>query len=541
MAVRPQVLVVAGLAALSVLGIAIGAETQKETFLHPEQLQEAGVRDAASNLVTLSALLPALGITAVAVLLSQRPVAQRAMAAPVVFVSAYLLGWLVQSSWPNYDAAIELRTATFSITPLISNGDAAPSVFLGPLALLLALAMALRHGLRRLVPREPAGVTPETLVRRFVAAFVLAAPFLVILALGNLRLLLALPDGQARTTPYLVVFPLAAFAALGLIVTGSIKAWHLGAFARNSRLADGARDAWNGLRRAEWALAGVLVALALLGTMLAAIPSDLLEAGRTLGLTTRGHVQAQLLLMFPLLPWFLMDRRVQQGLEAWDRHGATLEVGTHPVVLGAWIALAVGATGALLATWFAPGALWAWALLLTPVAVFAWLRLAPGHALWPSVLLATVLWGIGNTVTGQFSSALDTPLSLETPPGVLALFRVLAVLVLAVAVARLVRHEAHEMRPTAAWPLAVLAGTGVAFIVFLEMAFTAWVATQEQGEFVAIGSVVASLDPAVRATVHVLTSLLGAAIGVVVARIHRPEWFGRPPPLPALAPIGAAA
>lgn len=529
----PRALAFIAFAAAAALGLAAGAESQRETFLHADGWQDVGLQDAAGNLVTLLAILPALAISIAAVLISRRPW-QRCLAPGAgVLVTSYFLIWLIQSAWPNYDALQELRSARFSITPLITNGAAVGSVYVGPMALLLAFGMAFWASLRSLVPTENAPPTPEALVRRFVGAYLLAAPFLLVLAAGNLQLAVALPDGQQELSPYLFVFPVGALAALGLLLVGALQGWHLGAFARNGRMADAARDAWGWLRTTQWILAGVLGGLALLATLLQAIDHDLLQAGRTFGLTTRGHVQAQILLAFPLLPLLVLDGPVQRMLDQGDGHAATLDVGTHPLVLGSWIAMAAGALGVVAAALFLDGALWAWAFALAPAVIFGWLRLPARLSLWPALLLAVVLWGMGNHIEGNFLLDENSALSFTTPPGLLALSRLLAVVVIAVAVARSARAEAELPRGLRVVVSGGL-GAAVALVVFLELPFTAWIATGARGQYVGIGSVVASQDFAVRATFHTLATIAAGLAGLAIARIHRPDWFG-----PRAEPVSA--
>ena len=68
-----RVFLVAACAALLVVGLALGAESQRETFLHPDALQDVGLGDAAGNLVVLTAFVPAMAIAVGATLLSRRP------------------------------------------------------------------------------------------------------------------------------------------------------------------------------------------------------------------------------------------------------------------------------------------------------------------------------------------------------------------------------------------------------------------------------------------------------------------------------------
>jgi hypothetical protein len=66
----------------------------------------------------------------------------------------------------------------------------------------------------------------------------------------------------------------------------------------------------------------------------------------------------------------------------------------------------------------------------------------------------------------------------------------------------------------------------------MEMPLTAWLITRGDGEAVAVGSVVASQEPVVGILLYSIAGLLGVAAAVLIARLHRPDWFRAPPPPP---------
>lgn len=536
MAVSPRVAVLLLCAAMAVAGLALGAESQVETFLKPEQLESgfANTPDAGGNLIILTALLPALGLAAGAVLLSRRRPRHRVAPALGLFVSLYLVAVLLQSAWPNYNASDAARTAIFSITPLISNGPAVASVFLGPMAFLVLGMLGIATAGRALMGTGSGKKDLEEHLHQFVGAHLLALPFLVILAVGSVRLMLDLPGNNPDAGPYLFVLPVVALACIGLLITGAMKIWHLTAYARDVRLVDVAREAWSGLHRAEYALMGILVGVSLLAFLLARIDLEILQAGRTFGTSTRGHVQAAFLLMVPLLPTLLSGR--EDGL--FDEGHVDEEI-RPGIAVGTWIASGLALLGALVGI-LVPGALWGWLLALLPPVLLALLLLPARHAAPLGFLLAVVLWGLGNTITGvfQLNENAGANLSLDANPGLLALFRAVSVVLVGFVVSRMARENAASMRRSIAWPLTVGLGAAVALILVLEMPFSAWIATSRQGEFVGIGSVVASQDPAVQITMHTLAILAGALVGIGVARIERPDWFRRSG-APQVAPIQA--
>lgn len=527
----PRAYLVAGLAVAALGGLALAAESQIETFLKPQDLDSGfAERDSVSgNLVALTAFLVAGGMTGAAALLARGPVRQRLLPLGLFYVSCYAVVFMLQTGMFNYQAIDLARTATFSISPLFANAPATPSVFIGPFALLMAAALGMAASGHRLSGRGFALRRPEQALGLFLGALALATPVLVIMLLGNLRLLLALGSDEPGMLPYLFVLPLVGLCAIAFLVAGSVKAWHLGQFVRNGRLAPVTREAWEAMRRVEMAAAGLLGLLALLAGLLEAREMVLLEAGRVFGLSARSHLQSQSLALVLLVPWFLSHATVLRFLAEHDSHSRTLAVGgVHPLVAGYWVAAGTGLVAAAAANWLLAGALWPWLMAAVPVAVFALVALPSGEGLLPAMLAATVLWGIGNTVTGDFQLATDTQFRYDTSQGLLALWRAMAVSMVAWAVARAARGRILMMRRNLAWPLTMALAVCVALIIFVELPFSAWVIRGPGGaEYVGIGTVVAAQDTAVRAVMHTLAAVGAFAAGLAVARVERPDWFGQ--------------
>jgi hypothetical protein len=363
-----------------------------------------------------------------------------------------------------------------------------------------------------------------------VAANALAVPFLAIAAAGNLWLLVNLPEGEADLSIYLVVLPAAAAACLGILAVSAVQAWHWGAFVRNGRLAASTEETWRVTGRVTWALTAAIVALAFLGILLPAHPSEALEAGRTFGVTMRGHTQFLLLLLVPLAPLLGLQRAAAATLRQHQTHSRSLEVsGLHPDVLALYCAGGLAALAAGAATFVLEGALWAWMVALLPMAVLAARSRVPEGAV-TLLTAAFILWGIGNTVTGSFSST-SGRLHLDTGGGALALWRLAGAILAGIAVFRLAAAAAPRDAPFRTWA-ASTAAVALGALLVLELPLAAWVVTRAEGQSVAIGSLLSGQALPVRITMHTIAALLSAAAAQAVARAWRPEWFGRmPPPL----------
>jgi hypothetical protein len=252
-----------------------------------------------------------------------------------------------------------------------------------------------------------------------------------------------------------------------------------------------------GFEGVEAIAAGVLALLAVAGTFLPATRLDALEAGRTFGVTVRGHTQMLLLLAIPLLPAWRLHRRVTNHLAVAPGHAATLDDAPHALAVATLVAAVTSVVLAAGATWLIPAALWPWLLAAAPAAVVAAVWCGARAGATHVMLAAFILWAIGNTIQAGYDANQGGVLAFRHPPGLLALWRTLAA------------------------------------VALLEMPLTAWLMVRPATvDAIAVGSVVASLDSAVRITLHVVAAGLSVAAALLVARLHRPDWFGRPPRRP---------
>lgn len=535
MASPGRILVLALCAGLALLGLALGAESQRESVLESDlQAQgELAAGQASGNLIALTAFLTALGVSIGAVLLSRRPPAQRLLPGAALGVAVYGGVLFAQTMWPSYVAVLESRYAQLTNSLLVANLDAVPSLLAGPLALGVAAMLVAGWAAHRLLSDGPLDRphAPRDLLRAQAAATLLAAPFLAVAAWGNLRLLLRLPDDQPGLGPYFVVLPVASLACLALAGIAVVKSWHLGTFVRNARLAAAVQETWQTLGRVEGALVALLAALALAGTFLPAADLADLHVGRVLAATLRSHTQLLVMLAVPLVPLLGAHRATARAFEDAPLHPATLDDDTDPLawLTGGAVVASIALAG--IATWAIGPALWAWILALVPAAAVAatrcGARLSAPHVL----LVAFLLWAVGNTVEATYDgSEGNGTLSFATPPGVLALARTVGALLAAIAAGRLARRLGDDR--ASRLPLAAGAGLGLGAVALLEMPLTAWLSTRTGIDAISVGSVVASLDAPVRAIVHTVATVLAVATAVLVALLHRADWFARRPRKP---------
>lgn len=528
------------LSLLALWGLALGAQTQKEVFLEPDaQQRDAANQGAAGNLIVLTAFPVALGVAGAAALLSRRPVRRRLGPAALLAGAVYGGVLLAQSAWPNYLAIVENRYATLTNSLLAANLPAVPSLLVAPLALLLGTLLLAGWAGRRLLGRDipSAPRPPLALLQSQAAATLLAAPFLALAAFGNLRLLLVLPADQPGLGPYFVVLPGAALTCLCLMGLAIAKTWHLGTYVRNGRLAAAVHETWQALGRAETAALLLLACLALAASFLPATELAELALGRTFEVTLRGHTQLLLLLGIPLAPALAVHGRVTRHFTRDRPQVPTLEHGTHVIALATLTASLATVGLAIVATWSLERALWGWFLAcLAPVAVAAWW--CDGRRSAPHLLLAAfLLWAMGNTIEARYDGGREALLAFAQPPGLLALWRSLGAVLAAAALARLAARLAARNPATLA--LAAGAGFSLAAVALLELPLTAWLMVRPASvDAIAVGSIVASLDPPVRIALHAVATLLAVAAAVLVARLHRPDWFDRrpPPPLAVIRP-----
>ena len=523
---RRALLALAGCALLAAAGLGLGASRQHEASFHPDtfsQLQ-AGQREASGNSILLTGLLAAGGAAAAGLVLSRQSPAQKALGAGALFFGGYLLVNLMQTAWPNL-TAIEAegeRIGYLSVNLVAFHGRGVASVFLPIFAGVAGSVMLAGWGLRRLLappipgPRLP--MTSGQLLRAQLAASALAVPFLAIAFWGLVRLLLHGLHGVA-----LVLLPVAALACLALAGIAVWKAWHLGQVARDARLAIVAEESWQGLGRAEAGLAALVGTLAVLGWLMPAASSPLLEPGLTFHTTLRGQALFLASLLVPLAPSLLLQGPAMEAL----RRKPPAEPGTAPMFWTGSASFAATFAAAGIATWLPGGVLWPWvaATLAASVAAYALLPRISAAALMATAAFA--LWAAGNAYTATFRSSLGTQLQYGSPaPGALALLRLAAAALAGLAIARILRGMAAG-RPSFTIPLAVAGGVCAAGAALLVLPLDIWPLSSFRGAAVAQGTLLASQDPAVQGAMHALTFVLLSGWFFAIAAAVRPEWFRR--------------
>lgn len=563
-------------AALVVAGVALGAATQKEEFLEPVKTGDPSGQagNAAGNLVLLTAVVVAVGATAGALLLARRaapdgglrlartrrswrervrpvrsvadpeswrragrrlagPGAWRRHGLPVACVLGLLLGMyvlvvLMQTQFILNHALVGSRQAVLSVNPILHNAEANGLVLLPAFALVAAALSAVGAAAPRVLGARRRLGSAAALHRRQVAAAALAAPMLAVACAGSVRMLVDLPP-DAELAGYLVVLPLAAVASLGLLAVAGVKAWYSGAAAGNSHMAPVAAEAWRGANRAELALLGAFGVLAIFGSFLPErqLPSLILSLGT--GATSRAMVQMLPLLALPLLPSLALHRCGQRLLDQAEPAHRLHEGGTPPSGVLALVALGAALAGALVTVWSLPGlggALWVWLLAGLPM-----LLLLPYadrfHGAGPLLLLAATLWGIGNTVTAVYDGRATEELIHGTSPGILALWRLAAAVLLGLAGVRMAQVAAGPVRASVLWPLSVAVGFAFATILLLELPVTVWVQGSAEVDAVGVGSLVASQTGVVRFIMHSVSFAAAVLGALALARLRRPDWFRR--------------
>lgn len=532
MAARSRLAALSIAAGLGLLGLAIGAESQREELLQSDlATQEQINQEASGNLIVLTGLVASAGFCALAWMLSRQPPLRRLAAGLGLLVAVYVVVQVVQTAWPNYDAQIESRAAEIAVSPLASNAPAVPSLFLPVFAIVAGAILVAFWALRRLLG-DPEQLDAQHLLDRQAAATAGLVPFLAIASAGSLRLLLDVPSGPGSGL-YLVLLPLASLACATLAVLELIKVWQLGLHARDTRLAPAVDETWKALGRAEMAVVGLLVAVALVGSLLERLDLALLQSGRTFGVTLRGHTQFFLLLFIPILPLLHHQRVVAQYL-ATPRGAIPGPGGAHAASLGLVAAACIAFLLTFLTTFALAGALWPWLLAALPMAAAAW-RNEKAAATLPLLLAAFAAWCIGNTIVASYRGAEGAALVFADSAGSLALWRSLAALLGGLAMFRLARRLGNERRSIA---LVLAGGIGVcaAGVALLELPLAVWTITAATGESVGVGTVVASQDAGVRITMHAVSMALTVSAALLAARLHRPEWFMRPRPPPLAAP-----
>ncbi len=572
--------VVAG-ALFAVTGLIIGAVSQHEEFLETVGSGiSVGQQAAAGNWVLVTGAIVALGSAVALVSLSRQPALRRVVPGLGVVLSVYALAALVQSAFVNVDALIDYRVARMSISPIVHDDSASPSVALGVMALFAAALLLLAACLDRLLlaspmasgrdwrgwwrnrprglgrlpgllnwrswprprarplPGPPIGLSPEEALRRQAGATAIAMPFLVVAGLGSIRVLQHTGEEDPGAGLALILMPLAVLACMALLFLALAKAWHLASFVRNGRLADVAEEAWTGLGRAEVAAVGLLGAVALASTLLPTTFIDDLALGRTLVISVRAHGQGLVFVIVALIPGLLVHPHAVRCFNEYRGHSQTMELsGRHAVMIGLIATTSAGLLLGALTTFLTDGALWPWLATLFPATILAYVLGGKRHSVLLLLLLAWLLWAAGNSVSALFDGQGPVAgLDFATEPSILSLWRLMGAVALALAVARTAGAINRNRHPRTTIPITAGAALGAAAVCLLELPLSAWVVKAENVEYLGIGSVVASQAGVIATVMHAMALGFGALVAYCLARLHRPEWFVRLPPDPVGAP-----
>lgn len=523
-------------AALTVLGIALGAQLQHEEHLPPDATvqQESNQNEATGNIIPATAILAAGGITLVGVFLAQPGLRNRWVGGGTLFGSVYVLINLLQTGWPSATVLSvgADRAGRFGLSLLAFNGPGLATVFL-PIfaayaAALLGLLWSWRHlqglhGKRDLAWTPP---SPAALLRRHLGACALALPFYAVAVWALLKLILAMAGTESRGVAY-GILSLAALACLGVLAVELAKGWQLAAVGRHPVLAPAALEAWQGLARVEAGLAGAFLLLAAGGALLPRADLDLLQPGTAFRLTLRSHTVLLAALAVPLAALMAQNTGVQAELRQRPA-SPERDAGFW------WLAALTGAAvaGAGLATFAAPGALWPWLAAAVPAAALG-VRAGPGWGALATGLAAFASWAAGSTLAARVDFADTAQLAWDEPGlGALALLRLAGALLFGFALVQATRGVARGARGSTLIPLGGLVAVAGAGILLLELPLDVWVVTSYRGFSIAQGSALAKQDLAVAIVMHLAAFLLAAGAAVALARLVRPDWFNGPPQRP---------
>jgi len=546
MAPAPRLYVFLALAGLACLGIVSGAASQREKAI---DIHDPAIRDdeAAGNLVALTAFLVALPAAGAAVLLGRLRWREAWFPALALAATVYTLVMVVQSAFPTWMGIEEQRFLLLSVNPLFAHLQGIASVLLPIFALAAVGLWVAGWALRRLAGIDGAP-DPDGLLRRHIAVSAVAGPLLLIAVGGSVQAAIAMA-AEGRSGHAWLLGPFAAVLAC-LVAVAFLRTYQFTAFIRNRRLAAVVETQWLRYGRLEAVLLAAAALVALAYAVLPTAKPTALELGQTLGLSTRMHtLLAALAVGVAMLPVRQVHRDGARLLR--DPPGGPSGIeghGAHPVVV-AHLAAILAAAAALVALAFlaihqaGPDmadlgsstplalALWPWLAALLPFTVLAVAHGDTLRATVPILLLAATLWGIGNTVVAVFDGFSDDILAHRTAPEILALWRTAGAAVAAFGVLRLLRLSSRaRLRGPLQWTVAVGGAVGAAGLALLELPLTAWFITGTTGgESVGMGSVVAVQDASVQAVMHLLALGAGLGFAAALARLHRPDWFGRRP------------
>ncbi len=508
---------------LVVAGIALGAITQHEQIQRSDIEGQGASASAGGSLIVVTGILVGLGVFAGSAALSRQEAPGSLLSALGLGVAAWLLIVLFQTDFPNYSSVSNLKEAQLAQNHITLEGFASPSALTPVLTLVAGGLAAAGWGAYRLVSSGPGRRDAFTLAARHQAAVAFAVPFLVITGIGHIRVLLDVPSSSSSAGLAVVLLPLAALASVGLIIVLLLRQHALRYWAEDPRMRAVAADNTWTLDRIQWALLGTLAVAAVASTVLEKRDMDVLAVGRTFILTLRSHGQATAFLVLPLLPALLVQRRIRTQLAIDDDHVPGRLRGTTSLMVTT-VFSAILATVALAAT---DMALLPWIAASVPMALWAVRGSGPLTGAAIMAFTGWLLWARGDSVEAVYDGQEFPPLSYVTPPGLLALWRIAAVLLWGWAIVRMSNHAGRDEPSAIRVPLAIVVAVGTGLTLLLEVPLAVWVEAGGAQDTVAVGSVIASQTAAVAATMHVLATLSLLGAGAALARLMRPEWFRR--------------
>ncbi len=510
-------------AALIVLGLSLGSTAQKETFIGNEVVDDPAV---GGDITILTAILVGLGVAAIVLALGNAGRGQRIGGAAMAGLCAWWLVFLVQAGWPSYTVVPEVGVAAISHNNLLVETLGAPSVLLPVLAMGAAALMGFAWGIARAQLWAPAPISMTRLRQTHLVLAAAALPTYAVVAAGFIRVMLDVPADDPRQGLLTVLHPLVAAACMLLATTTVVRVHQLARSRVDPDTTWPVMESWRALDRIDLAGFGLLVVLALFASLLPGDqPNDVTRAGSTLLFTLRSHGQSIIFLAGLLVPSYLVNRRIGDGLalareevHASDAHA----------LAAAWVVLGVSMAGALLGAIIGlavDSSLLPWVLAFAPAAAVAGIL---GSTL-PSgllrLMLAWAMWSMGNSFNAFYDANSFPDIDFYTHPGVLALWRMGAVSIGAWALYDMVARMGSTEKAWVRIPIALGASLGPAFVALMMLPLDVWAEARIPTDRVAVGSLLRHQLTGVQVTMHVLSAifLLGTCLGV--ARLARPEWF----------------
>lgn len=526
--------------ALIVLGIALGAGNQKETFIGN---QASEIREPGSDLTILTSFITGVGTGVAIFVLGKGSPRDRWIGGVTGGIAAWLLLALVQMMAPNYVVLPDQGSASIILSTLLLEENAAPSVLLPVLALGILLMTALAWAMGRSDADESWTPSLGAIRRDHLAIAALAIPILVVTAAGMVRVMLEVPAGEVGAGLISLLHPLAAAACLVLVVTIILRARVVARLRQDPSRAEDAEEAWKTLDRIDLAGIIALALVAVLASFLPAEVSDVTSAGTTLLFTLRSHGQAIIFLAVILVPLYLLHRRIGRFLPTAPNQVVPSTGGANRSVLAFTITIVVASVLAVIATFATNKALLPWVVALVPPAIASGILGRPRSSALVRLVAAWTMWGLGNTIVAFYDANAYPDMDFLVHPGVLALWRMGATAMVAWVVFDVLRDAGDEDRQRVVVPLSLAAAVGIGLVGLLELPLTVWAEVTISLHRVAVGSLLGSQQVGVQVVMHLMATVCGLGATASMARILRPDWFRRPrgEPVPHGRPLPATS